>query len=118
MLKPRPTEEDQPFTASELSADIDWLLRAARRQTGVFILCIILGVLSGILYLRTRVPEYTATSVVMVDNRRMRGVQDAYEVLVQGGDSAGSFIDTQAEILKSDPVILTVIDKLQLLQDS
>jgi succinoglycan biosynthesis transport protein ExoP len=99
------------------SAEIDRLVAAARRQLRVFIACCVLGLALGVGYIVTAVPQYTASAVLLLDNRRVRAVQDAYDVMTLGFDAAASAIDSQVEVIRSDNVALSVVDKLQLLKD-
>jgi succinoglycan biosynthesis transport protein ExoP len=98
--------------------DLQFLLAAARRQQWVFVVCSIFGVLLGITYLKSKTPDYTATAALFIDNEKARAVQDAYQAMVQRDFEAGnSFLDTQVELLGSDSIVFSVIDKLELLQD-
>jgi polysaccharide biosynthesis transport protein len=124
MLKPADRNDDgyKPIPMGdggrpEETSDLDRLIAAGRRQMRVVIASCILAVVAGIAYIVTAAPQFTASSVVLIDNRRVRAVQDAYDVTAQGLDSAGSAVDSQVELLKSDKIAFAVIDKLQLNRD-
>jgi succinoglycan biosynthesis transport protein ExoP len=94
--------------------EIEIYLAAARRQLSVLIICSILGLMLGVAYLATAVPQYTASTTLLLDNKRLRGVEDAYDTLGPALDAGASFVESQVEVLKSDKVALYVVDKLQL----
>ena len=60
-------------------------MAAARRQVRVVIIGSILGLALGIGYLATAVPQFTAAALVMLDNRRVRAVQESYDVAIALG---------------------------------
>ncbi|MBX9589748.1 MAG: AAA family ATPase [Hyphomonadaceae bacterium] len=124
MLKPAERHDDsfKPFPAADAShheefSELDRLLGAARRQMRVVIAACLLSIVAGVAYIVTAAPQFTASSVVLIDHRRVRAVQDAYDVTAQGMDMAGSAVDSQVELLKSDKIAFAVIDKLQLNRD-
>jgi succinoglycan biosynthesis transport protein ExoP len=98
--------------------EIEIYLAAARRQLSIVIICSILGLMLGGAYLATAVPQYTASTTLLLDNKRLRGVEDAYDTLGPALDSGASFVESQVEVLKSDKVALYVVDKLQLLRNT
>jgi succinoglycan biosynthesis transport protein ExoP len=97
-------------------SEIELLFAAARRQTHVVVMGSILGIAMGFGYLATAVPQYTASALVLLDNKRVRAVQDSYDVMALGFDGA-SAVDSQSEVLRSDSIVLSVVDKLQLVKD-
>jgi len=94
--------------------DLVETLRFLRRRS-ILITCILLvGVLGGVIYVETASPRYIATSMLLFDIRKIEPLQQ------QGysNDSANSpFVDSQAEVLKSENVARSVIQKLDLLSD-
>jgi len=94
------------------------ILAAVRRQLSIVIAGSILGLLLGVGYVVTAVPQFTATAVILLDNRRVRAGQDLYDIAPLGIDASASAVDSQVEVLKSDSVALTVVDKLQLTKDA
>jgi succinoglycan biosynthesis transport protein ExoP len=117
MLKPADRSPDsfKPFPLQaggrqEEASELDRLLAAARRQLRVFIAACILALLGGLCYIVTAAPLFTASSVVMMDQRRVRAVQDSYDVTAQALDPAASAIDSQVELIISDRIAFAVID--------
>ena len=119
-LADRSDDRDQVLSrthpATEKS-ETERILAAVRRQLSVVIAGCILGLLLGVGYVVTAVPQFTATAVILLDNRRVRAGQDVYDIAPLGIDAAASAVDSQVEVLKSDSVALTVVDKLQLAKD-
>ena len=100
----------------EENSELDYLLAAARRQFRVVVASSILAIIAGLGYIATTLPLYTASSVVLIDNRRLRAVQDSYDI-APGGLEQASALDSQVELLKSERIGLAVVDKLQLNRD-
>src|SRR4029453_13843479 len=119
-LADRSDNRDQALSrihpATERS-ETERILAAVRRQLSVVIAGCILGLLLGVGYVMTAVPQFTATAVLLLDNRRVRAGQDIYDSMPLGFDAAASAVDSQVEVLKADSVALTVVDKLQLTKD-
>ncbi len=105
------------LAASPRKSDVEHLLAAGRRQMRLIIFSCIVAVVLGVGYIATAVPRYTATASLLLDNRRVRAVQDVYDVAPIGMDMLASAVDSQVEVLRSDSVVQTVIDRLQLLKD-
>lgn len=118
MLKKAELEEEgfRPRSGTDglESSDLDRLIAAGRRQMRVIVVSCILAVAAGVAYIVTAVPLFTADAALLIDNRRVRAVQDAYD-LNAGFDSAA--IDSQVELLKSNRIAFAVIDRLQLHKD-
>src|SRR5262245_53268463 len=93
------------------------LVAAIRRQASMVVFGCVLGLVFGTGYILTAVPQFTGTAVLLLDNRRVRAVQDAYDTAPVTLDATASAVDSQIEVLKSDSVALTVVDKLQLLRN-
>ena len=93
------------------------LVAAVRRQLPVIVAGCIFGLVLGVGYIITAVPKFAATAVILLDNRRVRAGQDLYDSMPLGIDATASMVDSQVEVLKSDSVALTVVDKLQLTKD-
>jgi succinoglycan biosynthesis transport protein ExoP len=121
MLKPAERYDDNAYPGAEFGrreeiSELDRLLAGARRQLRVVVACCILCVVAGVGYIVTAVPLFTATSAILIDHRRVRVVQDAYDT-PQGLDLAASAVDSQVELIKSDRIAFAVIDRLQLFRD-
>ena len=113
-------DESHPFGAGEgighaEFSELDRLLAAARRQMRVILAVCVLAAGVGVGYVVSAAPEFTANTALLIDNRRVRAVQDSYDITQ--GDVMGAAIDSQVELLKSDRIIFAVIDKLQLIRD-
>lgn len=122
MLKLADRSDDRDPALSRIhppteKSETERILAAVRRQLSVVIAGSILGLLLGVGYVVTAVPLFSATAVILLDNRRVRAGQDLYDVSPLGLDAAASAVDSQVEVLKSDSVALTVVDKLQLTKD-
>jgi polysaccharide biosynthesis transport protein len=122
MLKLADRSDERALELSRVHAPIEKseterIVAAVRRQLSVVIAGSILGLLLGVGYVVTAVPQFTATAVILLDNRRVRAGQDIYDISPLGLDSAASAVDSQVEVLRSDSVALTVVDKLQLTKD-
>ncbi len=72
-----------------------------------------LGLLAGAAYSASAVPLFTATANLLVDDRAIRAVQDfaLTSTSMLPGEAA---IESQVEVLKSEQVRLSVVDKLGL----
>jgi len=119
MLKTTERHEEgfRPLSGSDgsESSEFDRLLAAARRQIRVIIVSCVLGMAAGMAYIVTAAPLFTAAASVLIDNRRVRAVQDAYDL--NAGFDGGAAVESQVELLKSDRIAFGVIDKLQLHRD-
>jgi polysaccharide biosynthesis transport protein len=100
-----------------VAIDFDRLLPAIRRQAAAVGAVCLVALLAGTLWILASVPLYTASALVLIDNKRVRAVEDSYDVNSPNGDAAGSAVDSQAEVIKSDNVAVAVIRKLDLLSD-
>ncbi len=96
---------------------IDRLFAAIRRQAAVATCACLLVLLLGILWIATSTPLYTADALILIDNKRIRTVEDSYDVNSPSYDVAASVVDSQVEVIKSDSVAFSVIQKLDLLSD-
>jgi polysaccharide biosynthesis transport protein len=118
MLKSADRREDNFRPAPDRSgaSELDYLMAAARRQARVVIAACLLAIAAGVAYIVTTAPLFAATTALLIDTRRVRAVQDAYDVSA-GGFEQASALDSQVELLKSERIALAVIDKLQLHRD-
>lgn len=97
--------------------DFDRLIPAARRQIGVVIVACIISAFGAAGWILASVPRYTADAFILIDNKRVRAVEDAYDINTPSSDGASSVIDSQVEVVRSENVALSVIRKLDLLSD-
>lgn len=92
--------------------DFDTLLAIARRQWRVVALCVLGFVVLGVCYVLIAVPRYTAMTSVLIDRGNSQVVQQLSTI---GGvlDDEASVL-SQVELLKSETIGLSAIDKLKL----
>lgn len=95
--------------------DVEAVLAIARRQWIVVAACMAAGLLLGFIYLLSAVPLYTSQISVLIDRNNK---QFADQLTLGGGvlDDEGSVL-SQVELLKSQTIALSVVDKLQLIDD-
>ena len=101
---------------ANLSAEIERLVAAARRQLWVVGAAVILSLIAGVLFVLTRTPLYTTSAFVLIDNRHVRTVEQAYDA-TSTPDVAASVVDSQVEVLKSAQVAELVIRRTGFLND-
>jgi polysaccharide biosynthesis transport protein len=110
-----PTSEAEVEAASSNRAiDFDQLLSAARRQARVLVIAAIIGLLIGVVYSVTAVPQYTATTNLLIDGQK--GNRDVSGSIAELTFDTGA-IDSQVEVLKSEKIALSVIGALKLTGD-
>ncbi len=98
-------------------SELERLVAAARRQANVVIVGAILGIVVGFVQVSTAVPLYTASSLVLLDHKRLRAVQESYGDVMALGTEGASPVDSQVEVLRSDSVVHSVVDRLGLVKD-
>jgi capsular exopolysaccharide synthesis family protein len=98
---------------AEEAVDLERVFAAARRQLWVVVVCAMLGLAAGVIYLVETVPLFTASSYLMIDPRQRTNIQ-AQDVAPSDLSVDSSAVDSQVEILKSERVFLAVTDKLNL----
>ncbi|HZV21992.1 MAG TPA: GNVR domain-containing protein, partial [Hyphomicrobiales bacterium] len=108
-----PADQAQP----ENLVDAERLLRACRRQAVVVAAALVIAVIVGVAWLVAATPLYTADTFVLIDNRRVHAVEDSYDARYQASELAGSLIDSQVEVLKSENLARLVIKRLNLAND-
>ena len=97
--------------------DVRFILAAVRRQLKIILLFALFGALTGILFVTTSVPLFTATTSIMIDRRQVRAVQDVSAVTEIGSMDSSTAVDSQVEILKSEKIALAVVNELDLTHD-
>jgi succinoglycan biosynthesis transport protein ExoP len=58
-------------------------------------------------------PRYTADTLILIDNKRVRAVEDAHDITAS--DAPGSVVDSQVEVVRSENVATSVVRKLDLI---
>jgi polysaccharide biosynthesis transport protein len=97
--------------ASSGTIDLDLLFAAARRQVRVVMVAAFFGLLFGLAYLLSAVPQYTASSDILIDSQKDKKELSASIAELTFDTSA---IDSQVEVLKSEKIALAVIATLNL----
>ena len=109
----RPASEvDIPKTAAPI--DFDLLLAAARRQARVLVVAALAGLLVGLAYVITAIPQYTATTNLLIDSQKDKSQVSASIAELTFDTGA---IDSQVEVMKSEKIALAVIRDLKLTSD-
>ncbi len=109
-----PFESEQ---ASPQPVHFDYFLAAARRQRSVFLAIFFTSLVAGAGFLFSVQPLYTADASILIDNRRVRAVESAYDVSEASSEIATSVLDSQVEVARAGKVSLKVIQTLGLLND-
>ncbi|MGO9772150.1 MAG: Wzz/FepE/Etk N-terminal domain-containing protein [Roseiarcus sp.] len=97
------------------SIDFDQLLAAARRQARVVTVMSVAALLVGVAYTITAVPQYTATTDILIDSQKDKNALSASIAELTFDTGA---IDSQVEVLKSEKIALSVISALNLTSDA
>ncbi len=97
--------------------DIDRLVAAIRRQLPAVFAMVAFTSLLGTAYLLTARPYYTASALILIDNRRIGAVESSYAPNSASGDAASSLIDSQVEVIKAESMAARVIRQLNLVDD-
>ncbi len=106
--------QPQDRTGSDF-IDVERLLRMALRQARVVILCGLIGLFFGILYLQTTPPTYVAVSRVLIDEGLGNVVDDVLPVTVSAQNE--SVVLSQIEIIRSSRLAGVVVDRLNLAEN-
>lgn len=95
--------------------DFDQLLAAARRQARAVAVASVAALLLGLAYTITAVPQYTATTDILIDSQKDQNALSASIAALTFDTGA---IDSQVEVLKSEKIALAVISAMNLTHDS
>lgn len=118
MLQTRITPPREIESPTQESASLEQTISAVVALIGrqypvmIFVMCLCIG-LAGV-YLLTAPKRYTGTAVLLIDSRKMQGLQTQAPA---GGDSPidSAMVDSQVEVLKSETIATSVIKQLNLL---
>jgi len=113
-ITPREIETAAAIEAPSLEQTLSSALALIGRQYPVMILTLLLCIgLTGV-YLLTAPKRYTGTAVLLIDSRKMQGLQT--QGSTSGGDNPidSAMVDSQVEILKSEAIAVAVIKDLRL----
>ena len=104
----------EPEVWSDAPIDFDLFLAAARRQARVLVVATIVGLLIGVAYIITAVPQYTATTDLLIDSQKDK---NTFSPSISELTYDLGAIDSQVEVLKSEKIALSVISTLKLTSD-
>ncbi len=108
---------NEEFKPEALSIDFERLFPAIRRQVRIAAGACALAAILGAAWILTSAPLYTADTLILIDNKRVRAVEESYEANSPNSDAAGSVVDSQIEVAKSENIAIAVIRKFNLLSD-
>lgn len=95
--------------------DFSRLVGGLKRQWPIIAACVVLALTLATIYLLVTPPRYTATAVLMLDTRRVQLLQQQSVIRELSYDAPA--VESQVEILRSEAVALSVINKLGLADD-
>jgi polysaccharide biosynthesis transport protein len=95
--------------------NFDQIFAIARRQWHVVAICVFISVVLGFVYIFTAVPRYTAKASVLIDRTNNELVSQLSNMGAPVDDD--STVLSEVEIFKSDTIVLSVVDKLKLLDN-
>jgi polysaccharide biosynthesis transport protein len=87
----------------------------ARRQFPTILLCLLLAIVLGTVYIVTARPSFTAQAQMIIDTRKVQVFQQQSVLGESPVDTAG--VESQVEILKSENIALSVIKNFNLTED-
>jgi polysaccharide biosynthesis transport protein len=87
-----------------------------RRQFPTILVCLLLAIVLGIIYIATARPSFTAQAQMIIDTRKVQVFQQQSVLGESPVDTAG--VESQVEILKSENIALSVIKNFNLTEDS
>jgi polysaccharide biosynthesis transport protein len=110
--------ESGAFTAHETSGpdSFAYAIGVARRQIFVVLLFAMVGTSIGTFFFLKAVPDFTATSTLLIDTRKIE-ISQLPAVSAEMSIQSYGAMESQVEVLKSDEIALAVINKLGLMQD-
>src|SRR5450631_1017352 len=105
----RPELDDDSARAAD---NISRLISAVRRHAWLIAAFCLVSVGTGILYVLTATPFYTASATILIDNRHVRAVHDVSTLTDAQPLEAPEVVESQIEVLRSEKVGLAVINDL------
>jgi polysaccharide biosynthesis transport protein len=105
--------QTQSFSLAEVVEQINGFVR---RQYPIFVLVMACAFALGISYLLTTPPRYTAHAMMVIDNSKLRVLQEQ-QAPQFGVPLDTAQVETQVEVLRSDNIGLAVIKDLGLTKD-
>jgi succinoglycan biosynthesis transport protein ExoP len=107
---------EQTEERSHSSISISHIISVMRRHAIPFFVFCVIGLASGIAYVITAKPLYTATVHISLDNRQVRALHDV-SMLSDAPPADSAEIESQVEVLRSEKLGLTVVKQLNLSQN-
>lgn len=102
--------------SDDVSLELSRHLAAFRRQIPLVITSMLMASLAGVVVATDLPRYYTANSLVLLDNKRVRAVEDNYDSQSVPIDNTSSYIESQVEVIRSAQVAESVIRKMNLLE--
>ncbi|WP_407147338.1 polysaccharide biosynthesis tyrosine autokinase [Bradyrhizobium sp. ORS 86] len=118
MLQTRITPPREIESPTQESASLEQTISAAVALIGrqypvmIFVMCLCIG-LAGV-YLMTAPKRFTGTAVLLIDSRKMQGLQ-TQQATSSDSSIDSAMVDSQVEVLKSETIATNVIKQLHLL---
>ncbi|UPK33902.1 polysaccharide biosynthesis tyrosine autokinase [Bradyrhizobium sp. 186] len=121
MLQTKITSREIESTAPEapsLEQTISSALALVSRQYPVMIFTLLLCICLAGVYVFTAPKRYTGTAILMIDSRKMQGLQTQAQTTGTDNPIDSAMVDSQVELLKSEAIASKVIKDLKLVESS
>lgn len=121
MLQTKITSREIEPTAAEapsLEQTISSALALVSRQYPVMIFTLLLCISLAGVYVFTAPKRYTGTAILMIDSRKMQGLQTQAQTTSTDNPIDSAMVDSQVELLKSEAIASKVIKGLKLVESS
>lgn len=121
MLQTKITSREIESTAAEapsLEQTISSALALVSRQYPVMIFTLLLCICLAGVYVFTAPKRYTGTAILMIDSRKMQGLQTQAQTTGTDNPIDSAMVDSQVELLKSEAIASKVIKDLKLVESS
>ncbi|TYO60837.1 polysaccharide biosynthesis tyrosine autokinase [Bradyrhizobium hipponense] len=121
MLQTKITSREIESTAAEapsLEQTISSALALVSRQYPVIIFTLLLCICLAGVYVFTAPKRYTGTAILMIDSRKMQGLQTQAQTTGTDNPIDSAMVDSQVELLKSEAIASKVIKDLKLVESS
>jgi polysaccharide biosynthesis transport protein len=109
------TIESEPVQENSLRETVSWATGIVRRQFAVIALVAVVATSLGAFYAFMAPPTYTAESTIVIDPRRVQLFPKA--TFSEGQIDSPGALESEIELVKSEPVALSVIKDLGLAKD-
>ncbi len=115
MLSPLRNDAEElgsEFRSRRDNFDVDAILAIVRRRWTVVAIAFVAGLVLGVAFLLSAVPMYTASATLLIDKSNSGLLSQMSETGTAVNDDAA--VLSEVEVLRSDSVALSVVDKLKL----